>query len=311
MKINKIIGLIVLCAITLSSYAQESATRGTANNVKQPDVIVVPYVKQGQDERTILENNPLVSLAVSKIKEEFGNRGFITKDFVTLLKAGSVNDLTASKTKAKTDAVKLAIMESKADIYVTVKAFVNKHANGASDVGIELQAADVVSGESFANASYTSDKFITQDSLKLTARALEKINDDFFFQLQNGFNDMMANGRTVDLVIELADGCEIDPYSEVGTNGKILMDELHDWLSDNAFGGNYELEASDMIFKGNMKMPLYDQKTGKPYATSRITGPFVQYLRKLVAPFQYTVDPAKTTNQQIWFVIKEGKSINN
>lgn len=297
--------IIVLfaCITALTGYAQDSATRGTANNLRQPNVIVVPYTKADQDVRDMLESNPVVSRAVSKVKEEFGNRGFATKDFVTLLKAGKRNDIMSATTGAKSDPVKDIILESKADISVEVKIFVNKHENGASEVSLELQAAEAVSGESFANASYTSDKFITQDSLKLAERALAKINDDFFTQLQNGFNDIMEKGRNLNIRIELGANTEIDPYTQLST-GNDLETELHTWMSENAFGGNYEINSTDLVIDVSMKVPLYDQVTDKPYNIGKIRGPLTTYLNNLIASTGHSVKTKSSSGQQIWLVIQ-------
>lgn len=287
----------------LPGYAQESATRGTANNVSQPNVIVVPYAKEGQDVRQLIEGNPLVSRAVSKIKEEFGNRGFTTKDFVSLLRTGKRNDIISATTGAKSDPVKDIVMNSKADISVEVKIFVNKHANGAAEVSLELQAAEAISGASLANASYTSDKFITQDSLKLAERALAQVNDDFFTQLQNGFNEMIEKGRNLNVVIELGPNSGIDPYSEMST-GNDLETELQNWLSDNSYGGSYDINSSDMVVDISMKVPIYDQLTGKPYNVTKVRGPLISFLKKLLASEQHEPKTKTSSGQQIWIVIQ-------
>ena len=300
---KKLIWLVFACMLALPGYSQESATRGTANNVRQPNVIVVPYAKEGQDVRQLIENNPLVSRAVSKVKEEFGNRGFTTKDFVTLLKASKRNDIISATTGAKSDPVKDVVLESKADISVEAKIFVNKHANGSSEVSLELQAAEAISGESFANASYTSDKFITQDSLKLAERALGKVNDDFFTQLQNGFNEMMEKGRNLNVRIELGPNSGIDPYTEMKT-GNDLETELQDWLSNNSYGGNYDINSSDMVIDISMKVPIYDQVSGKPYNVTKVRGPLISFLKGLLTSEEHEPKTKASSGQQIWIVIQ-------
>lgn len=295
--------LMFTCILALPGYAQESATRSTANHISQPNVIVVPYAKEGEDVRQLMEGNPLVSRAVSKIKEEFGNRGFITKDFVSLLKASKRNDIISATTGAKSDPVKDIVMNSKADISVEVKIFVNKHANGSAEVSLELQAAEAISGASLANASYTSNKFMTQDSLKLAERALAQINDDFFTQLQNGFNEMIETGRNLNVVIELGPNSGIDPYTEMST-GNDLETEVQNWLSNNSYGGNYDINSSDMVIEISMKVPLYDQLTGKPYNVTKVRGPLITFLKGLLASSQHEPKTKTSSGQQIWIVIQ-------
>ena len=304
---KKIIGILLFFSIVFHGNAQtESATRGNVNNVKQPNIIVVPYTTEGQDVRQILENNRMMSNAISKIKEEFNNRGFNTKDFITLLQASKRNDIVSETTGAKTDPVKDLVLESKADISVKVKVFVIQHEGGVAEVNLELEAAEALSGESFANASYTSDKFRTADSLGLANRALSKINDDFFTLIQNGFNMMMETGRNLNIRIELGANSELDPYSEMNTGNDLEM-ELTNWLDNNAYGGNYEINSSDKVIDISMKVPIYDQLTGKPYAVNKIRNPLIKFLKSILeTPDQPTHTPSTklSSNQQIWIVIE-------
>lgn len=295
--------LMLACMLVLPGYAQESATRGTANNINQPNVIVIPYAKEGEDVRQLLESNPLVSRAISKVKEEFGNRGFTTKDFVSLLKAGKRNDVISATTGAKSDPVKDIVLNSKADISVEIKIFVNKHANGSAEVSLELQAAEAISGASLANASYTSDKFLTQDSLRLAERALAKVDDDFFTQLQNGFNEMIEKGRNLNVVIELGPNSGIDPYTEMST-GNDLETELQNWLSDNSYGGSYDINSSDMVIDISMKVPIYDQITGKPYNVTKVRGPLISFLKRILVSQEHEPKTKTSSGQQVWIVIQ-------
>ena len=77
---KKLIGIILSClSIAFQGHAQtESATRGSANNVRQPNVIVVPYTTEGQDVRQILDIYRMMVNAISTVKAEFNNRGFNT-----------------------------------------------------------------------------------------------------------------------------------------------------------------------------------------------------------------------------------------
>ena len=302
---KKLICSALLCfTVILQGFAQtESATRGSVNNVRQPNVIVVPYTTEGQDVRQIIDNNRMMLNALSKVKEEFNVRGFNTRDFITLLQANKRNDIVSATTGAKTDPVKDLILESKADISVTVNVFVNNHADGSSEVNLDLHAAEAISGESFANASYTSDKFRTSDSLSLANRALNKINDDFFTMIQNGFNTMMETGRNLNVRIELGPNSGLDPYSEMSTGNDLEM-ELTNWLDNNAYGGNYEINSSDMVIDISMKVPIYDQITGKPYAINKIRTPLIKFLKSLLTSEDHNPKTKFSSGQQIWIVIE-------
>ena len=47
----------------------------------QPKIMVIPYTKQGEDIRTILENDVNKRITLTKVKEAFDSRGYTTVDF--------------------------------------------------------------------------------------------------------------------------------------------------------------------------------------------------------------------------------------
>ena len=60
-----------------------------AQTVVQPKIMVIPYTKEGEDIRTVLEEDSNKRIALSKIKEAFDERGVSTIDFVARLKAAN------------------------------------------------------------------------------------------------------------------------------------------------------------------------------------------------------------------------------
>ena len=87
-----------------------------AQNVVQPKMMVIPYTKEGEDIRTVLEADENKRIVLTKIKEAFDERGVTTIDFIAKLKAmesGNVFNLDN-----KQDAKSLIIDMSGADIYV-------------------------------------------------------------------------------------------------------------------------------------------------------------------------------------------------
>ena len=64
-----------------------------AQTVVQPKIMVIPYTKEGEDIRTVLENDANKRIALSKIKEAFDERGVSTIDFVAKVKAMQTADV--------------------------------------------------------------------------------------------------------------------------------------------------------------------------------------------------------------------------
>src|SRR5574344_780485 len=80
-----------------SAYCQNTSTNSGGQIVTvQPKIMVIPYTKEGEDLRTVLENDENKRIAITKIKEGFDSRGFTTVDFVAKLKAAKDNNAFTS-----------------------------------------------------------------------------------------------------------------------------------------------------------------------------------------------------------------------
>lgn len=87
-----------------------------AQTIVQPKIMVIPYTKEGEDIRTVLENDATKRIALAKIKEAFDERNVSTIDFVARLKAANTANVMNMDNQAD---VKSAIIDmSGADIYV-------------------------------------------------------------------------------------------------------------------------------------------------------------------------------------------------
>ena len=75
---KRILFTILIALSTAYAFAQMTS---------QPKIMVIPYTKQGEDIRTILEADQNKRVVLTKIKEAFDERGFSTIDFIAKLKA--------------------------------------------------------------------------------------------------------------------------------------------------------------------------------------------------------------------------------
>ena len=101
------------------------------SQVSLPTVTVVPYARENEDIRAILDHNQMLSYAVSRMTSEFSSRGYKTKDFIAQLKRAKRNDvLTAG---AQSDAVTKMIQNMGADIIVTAKVIATTDARRQGD----------------------------------------------------------------------------------------------------------------------------------------------------------------------------------
>ena len=273
MKIKNI--LLAAFMLTTSSIV--------AQTVVQPKIMVIPYTKEGENIRTILEADENKRIVLTKIKEAFDERGVSTIDFVAKLKAmesGNVFNL-----ENKQDAKSLIIDMSGADIYVEAEIVCQQgHTLGQveSRVKIVLTAYESATGASLANKVGESGTFYTRDIGKLGMKAITSCADDFLRVMQSKFSDIAENGRSLMLQIGFDENSQYTMESEVGSQGLLLQDEIELWVEEHSHNGNYHLQGVSpmkMVFD-DIKLPLTDE-TGKNYSTSKFGMEILKFFRSL------------------------------
>ena len=266
--------LFIFCILlTVNALAQSSAQ--SERNL-QPSVMVIPFAKEGQDMRRVLEHDLNLRVAVTKVKEGFDSRGFSTIDF-----RGKVRQLSNEKAMeiGNQSSIKQEIIElSGADIYVETESQVIRTDLGNS-VTVIVTAYDAFSGQSLANKVASSPKFYTENFEKLTEKAVDALIEDFLSTMQLKFDEMNENGRVLVVNIGFSENSAWDMDSDFGNTGDLLSDALENWMEANAYKGYYHLQgvtATKMIFD-EVRVPLRDEK-GRHFRPSKFAAQLRKYL---------------------------------
>lgn len=269
---KKIILALFLSCIGFLTRAQETAT-------VQPKIMVVPFTKEGEDIRTVLEEDVNKRIVLTKIKEAFDSRGFTTVDFFGKMKSLSkVNGLAMDN---QSDLKAMIIQQSGADIYVDAEINVLLSGSGNS-VKVIITAYDISTGNSLSNKIGESGKFYTDDIGKLASKAIESQADDFLNIMQTKFSDIVLNGRSINVSVGFAQTSQYSMSSEIGNEGLTLSDELELWMSENAYKNNYHIQGTtdkQMIFD-DVRIPLKD-RNGNNYNINKFGLELMKFTRKL------------------------------
>lgn len=234
MYMNKIFSLFVLLTYLLPVAAQEVAT-------VQPKIMVIPFVKQGEDIRTVLEDDVNKRIVMAKIREAFDSRGFTTVDFLARLK--SLSTASGLALDSQQDLKSMIIQQSGADVYVDAEMNVLLSSSGNS-VKVIVTAYEVSTGNSLSNKVGDSGKFYTDDIGRLASRAIESCADEFLNTMQMKFDDIVQNGRSINVTIGFDQASAMSMSSEMGGNGLTLADEIELWMSENAYKNNYHIQGT-------------------------------------------------------------------
>lgn len=245
----------------------------------QPRIMVIPYTKEGEDIRTVLEDDVNKRIVLTKIKEAFDKRGFTTVDFTARLKAAMGNAVFTGVNKS--DLKSLVIQQSGADVYVEAEIDLNR-GNYANRLKVLLQAYETTSGNSLSNIIGESN-MVSGDIGNLAAKAVENCIEEFLNTMQSKFTDIVNDGKTILVTIGFDGNSGHDLSSPVGTEGLTIADAIEMWMADNSFKNYYHLQGAtdtEMLFD-DVRIPLLDPVTGLNYSLNRFGLLLYQHLRSL------------------------------
>ena len=178
-----------LCAFCCT-WAQSIESQVTSLPTARPKIMVIPYTMQGEDIRTVLENDVNKRIALTKIKEAFDQRGYTTVDFFAKVKA--LSKATALGNTQQQDVKTMIIQQSGADVYVEAEINLLESPSGNA-MKVILSGYETSTANSLANAVCESGKFYTDDYGKLTSRAVEAGMDKFLNTMQEKLMDIAEN----------------------------------------------------------------------------------------------------------------------
>lgn len=255
-----------------------STARGGTSRQVQPKIMVIPFTREGEDIRTVLESDLNRRIAVTKVKEAFDNRNFTTIDFLAVVRA-LPNDQVVQLT-AQSDVRSRVIEQSRCDIYVIME--VNPSAGGN---GVNL----ILTGHLAANAMSLSNKvtnvgpFTGVPFERIVGRAAEEGMEGFLNTMQNKFDDFVENGVPIRVEFSVREGSELRLDSEVGANKDELSIALEEWLETNAYKNVVHISGiTDLrMTVDEVRIPMFDARTNNNYSPSRFSTEILRFLRTL------------------------------
>lgn len=268
---KRIFLFFVVLTMTTSIFAQV--------NTVQPSIMVIPFVPEGADIRKSLDVSNDKRQVIAQISGAFADKGFATKDFYANFKSVSQN--AAFEEDSQTDLKSQIIANSGADIFVEADININIQSDGNS-VRVVLKACEASTAKVLASKIGDSGRFYTSDIGKLGAKAVEKAMDGFLNTMQQSFNDIIINGRSIVVNISFSEMSDFDTSSEVGDSGDELRDLLEEWMEENSYKNYYHIQgttAKKMIFD-DVRIPLKDPTTGNNYNINKFSRSLANFFKK-------------------------------
>ncbi len=279
------------------AWAQNLDSQVAPLPTAKPKIMVIPYTVEGEDIRTVLENDVNKRIALTKIKEAFDQRGYTTVDFFAKVKA--LSKATALGSTQQQDMKTMIVQQSGADVYVEAETNLLESPTGNA-MKVILSGYETSTANSLANAVCESGKFYTDDYGKLTARAVETGVDNFLNTIQDKLLDIADNGQSISVTIGVDGASSCSMAQEVGGDGLALSDALELWVEKNAYKGNYHIQGTtdkQMLFD-DIRIPLKDEN-GRTYNINKFGLKLLTFFRDLGIKIERT-----TSNNMLVVTIK-------
>lgn len=234
------------------------------------------------DYEAAIQNDMDLYNVITKIGELMSDQGFPLKDLSQTVKSikqsAAEDEMTTSRTGGSTLAetpLDRLLNRAKADILIELAWKVNtvgpKHS-----ITYTLRGLDAYTNKQIAAAQGTGAPSFSAELPVLLEEAVVEKMDGFVSQLQAHFDDLMENGREVDIDVRIFDNGSGLSFEEE-YNGEELTDIIDNWMAENTVNHRYNLsDATDMVMRfEQVRIPLYRQN-GRPMDTRQ----FVVELRK-------------------------------
>lgn len=278
--------------------------------VKKPTIMVIPaeawcasngymlsYEAQGvktdvPDYKKALQNDINLFNVITKISELMAERGFPLKDFSSTIKSieqsSAENQMLTSSTSgaslAETPYEQLGNM-AKADIIVELLWTINVVGPKRS-VTYTLSGKDAYTNKPVASTTGTGAPSLAAEIPVLLEEAVLNRMDYFTSQLQAHFDDLLTNGREVNvevLVFNNGSGKNL----ETEFSGEMLSDIIDEWMYNNTQEHRYNISVAteNRMLLEQVRIPLY-RDNGMPMDTRS----FANNLRRFLRAAPYNVE---------------------
>ena len=292
-KMKKNLLLMVVVWVWAIAYPQ----------AKKPTLMVVPsdyYCQQhgyymssvvdGKTERypdyqKALQNDFELNTAITVMGQIMADRGFplklLEQEIKTINEQDAEDEMLTSKSGGEIAETPYDRLKKKAkcDIILQLGWKIN-HFGPRYSLTFNLQGIDAYTNKQIVACQGTGEPTYSAELPILIEESVVNNLETFNYQLQNHFNDMMANGREVSVNIKRWDNAPFDLETEFGD--RELGEIIEDWMADNTVSGRFNtVDATEnMLVFQQVRIPLYDER-GRANDTRRWSRGLVNMLKGL------------------------------
>lgn len=260
-------------------WTDSKAVKATA--ALNPTIVIVPDMTDGSDLETLRKkvlDDPTLKYAINKLADEFGRHGYTTQDAFVLLQ-NRINSAMMNM-DTQSDLTTQLLQGIPGDIVVNVDMQMYTE-NRQSECRLTLKAVEKQTGNILSTVPFPSGRYITTEYIKLVDYAIKQIKGDFFSTLQTKFEDIIKQGRTVVIDMNLSQTVtDWDFDQDSPATGDTFKDALTAWLEAHCHQSvpNMTLDT-DKVLQVRMNIPLWNLEKNKAYTLSNFSSDLRKFFK--------------------------------
>lgn len=280
------IQLKTLCAdlehnqmVISSGWMDSKAVKATA--AMNPTIVIVPDMTDGSDLETLRKKvleDPTLKYAINKLADEFGRHGYTTQDAFVLLQNRINSAMMNLDTQSDLSTELLKGIPGDIVVNVDMQMYTE---NRQSECRLTLKAVEKQTGNILSTVPFPSGRYITTEYIKLVDYAIKQIKGDFFNTLQAKFEDIIRQGRTVVIDMNLSQTVtDWDFDQDSPATGDTFKDALTEWLEAHCHQSvpNMTLDT-DKVIQVRMNIPLWNLGKNKAYTLSNFSSDLRKFFK--------------------------------
>ena len=281
---SKFLAILVMAAALVSCGGGGTSTAVDVKQTQKPTMLVLPSDQlmqrfgcirtevslgkqlQVRDYNSYLLTDPDAKFIIASIQSAFIEFGYPLNDLEQTLKSINDQEMVDEVSGIKKDSKTILLTNARPDIILELDYDMTTDRSSrdySKSLTYTLRAIDAFSNKVVATIQAAGVKNANGNTASMMGEAIQKNSKDFTKQINNHFDDLIANGRDITMRV-MIDANESFTMSDESIYGDTYADFILDYMKVNTMMGTYNLQRNtdtEMYFANVRIKTLNDNGT--------------------------------------------------
>lgn len=281
---SKFLAILVMAAALVSCGGGGTSTAVDVKQTQKPTMLVLPSDQlmqrfgcirtevslgkqlQVRDYNSYLLTDPDAKFIIASIQSAFIEFGYPLNDLEQTLKSINDQEMLDEVSGIKKDSKTILLTNARPDIILELDydmTIDRSSRDYSKSLTYTLRAIDAFSNKVVATIQAAGVKNAKGNTASMMGEAIQKNSKDFTKQINNHFDDLIANGRDITMRV-MIDANESFTMSDESIYGDTYADFILDYMKVNTMMGTYNLQRNtdtEMYFANVRIKTLNDNGT--------------------------------------------------